>query len=676
MTSQTLLLLVAVLVVTVAFLLCRTLQGGRPSPGEGAEIERLRDRVRRIAESEERYRSLVEATTELIVQRDSLGRITFANAGFGCLVGTDAFALVGSTVEVPCLEHGPMAEGPDGVRRIERRLAPVNGPPRWFSFIEMPVVGSDGQTQWLHAGSDITGRIEAARSLDEALSRAEAANVAKSRFLATVSHEFRTPLNGILGMADLVLDTGLDAEQRTYVEAVRTSGKALLSLIDGILDFSRIESGRLDLAAAPFDLAALAEGVVELLAPRAQDKGIEIALDLGEDFAGAVIGDADRVRQILVNLAGNAVKFTQTGGVGIEIARTEDGVALTVRDTGPGIPPERIPHLFEEFEQGDGSASRRHEGTGLGLAITRRLVARMGGRIETESLVGQGSRFTAILPLAEDASAPPPEPVSLNGRRVLIVAQSPFQAPYLARRLVRAGARAEVVSIEAGALAALATQPFDAVIADRSLGDSTVRTLARAAKGHGVRCSLVLLSPFDRREFGAPGAAGFDGYLIKPVRARSLLDRLKAPASSPSAAAEPAVDAPSEPAPRSGARVLLAEDNPINALLATKALERLGATVVPARDGLEAVALFEDGRFDLALVDIRMPGLDGLETARRIRALEAARGARRLHLVALTANAGREDERAAQAAGFDDFLPKPLNLRALPALLDRRSDAA
>lgn len=675
MTSQTLALILSVL--AGAFVLVVLLRRHGMPAVEGAEVEHLQARIQRITESEERYRALVEATTEIVVQRDALGRITFANAGFGRLVGAEAFALVGSTLEASCLQHGPVEERPDGVRRVERRLAPVTGPPRWFSIIEMPVAGPTGETQWLHAGSDITERIESARSLDEALTRAEAANVAKSRFLATVSHEFRTPLNGILGMAALVLDTGLDAEQRTYVEAVRSSGKALLSLIDGILDFSRIESGRLDLAAAPFDLATLAEGVVELLAPRAQDKGIEIALDIAEDVAPMVIGDADRVRQILVNLAGNAVKFTQTGGVGIEIGREDDHVALTVRDTGPGIPSERIPLLFEEFEQGDGSASRRHEGTGLGLAITRRLVARMGGRIEAESALGQGSRFTALLPLeAAGTEDPVAAPVCLHGRTVLIVAASPFQAPFLARRLSRVGAHATVVDTEAAGLAALSGAGFDAIIADRSLGDAAVRTLAQAAKAGGVRCSLVLLSPFDRREFGSPGAAGFDSYLVKPVRARSLFDRLMAPArpigggEGPSAAAPPRVAA-------SGPRVLLAEDNPINALLATKALERLGATVVPARDGLEAVALFsEGGAFDLALIDIRMPGLDGLETARRIRALEASREGGPLHLVALTANAGRDDELAARAAGFDGFLAKPLNLRALPALLERRSAAA
>lgn len=650
------------------------------SKAEAAEVEHLQDRIWWLAESEERYRALVEATTEIIVQRDVQGRITFANAGFARLLGMQPLDLVGSTAQLETIEEGPVEARADGVRRIEMRAMPVDGRPRWFSLIEMPVTDARGQTQWLRAGSDVTARVEAARSLDEALSRAEAANVAKSRFLATVSHEFRTPLNGILGMADLVLETGLDPEQRTYVEAVHTSGKALLSLIDGILDFSRIEAGRLDLAAEPFDLGGLAEGVVELLAPRAQDKGIEIALDVADDVPATVVGDPDRVRQILTNLAGNAVKFTAQGGVGLAIARCADGIALSIQDTGPGIPDDRIPILFEEFEQGDSSASRRHEGTGLGLAITRRLVARMGGRIEAVSRVGHGSTFTVVLPL--DASGePPPSAASLPGRPILIVADSPFQAPFLARRLTRSGASAVVVATLDAGLDALSAVSFDAVIADRALGDVAVRTLALEARRRSVRCSLILLSPFDRREFGAPGAAGFDSYLIKPVRARSLFDRLLAPAQ-PAGPVDDGVAAPAlRPAAARRLCVLLAEDNAINALLATRALEKLGARVVLAHDGLEALAHLDrrsregEGAFDLALIDIRMPGLDGLETARRIRAREAESGGGRLHLVALTANAGRDDERAALDAGFDGFLAKPLNLRALPALLERRAAA-
>ena len=652
---------------------------------ESDTTEALQDRLWQIAESEERYRVLVEATTEAVVQRDGQGRITFASEGFAALLGMKPLELIGSTLSPQVIERGASEQRADGVRVVEERLVPVDGVPRWFSFVEMPAAGSADGPNWLRAGQDVTARVEAARSLDEAKSRAEAANVAKSRFLATVSHELRTPLNGILGMADLLLDTPLDPEQRTYVEAFRTSGKALLGLVDGILDFSRIEAGRLDLAAEPFDVAALVEGVVELLAPRAQDKGLEIALDIADDLAALRVGDADRVRQILVNLAGNAIKFTQTGGVGVSLARQGQGLGegfvLTVEDTGPGIPEERIPILFEEFEQGDDSAS--HEGTGLGLAITRRLVERMNGTIEARSTVGRGSTFRVVLPLPAADDATLPETPSLGPRKVLIVAASPYQAPFLARRLSRSGAAAVVVDSAEAGLDALSGVAFDALIADRSLGDAAVRRLAAEAARSGVRCSLILLSPFDRREFGAPNAAGFDSYLIKPVRTRSLFDRLLEPRPTP--ARSPA-DAPGRPEPAEtargkaaapGRRVLLAEDNPINALLATKALERLGAEVTHARDGLEALAAAEgQGPFDLALIDIRMPGLDGLEVARRIRAREAETGATPLHLVALTANSGREDAAAAYAAGFDGFLPKPLNLRALPALLDRRLEAA
>ncbi len=650
--------------------------GGRGEGGRHEQVdEDLHDRIWRIAESEERYRALVAATMDVIVQRDALGRITFANDGFARLVGREPLELIGATLDLPVLEEGAVSVGADGVRRIERRIQGTDGRAHWFAFVEMPTGRADEPLQWLCAGCDVTGRVEAVRSLDGALARAEAANVAKSRFLATVSHEFRTPLNGILGMTDLVLGTPLDPEQRTYVEAVRTSGKALLGLIDGILDFSRIEAGRLDLAAEPFDPAALAEAVVELLAPRAQDKGIEIALDVADDLPRALVGDADRVRQILLNLAGNAVKFTGTGGVGIGLSRGPEGLCLAVTDTGPGIPEERLPLLFEEFEQGDGSASRRHEGTGLGLAITRRLAVRMGGRIEATSRPGHGSVFRAVLPLPEaPAGAERPSAAgALAGRRVLIVADSPFQAPYLARILTRSGSSATVVGDARAGLDALAGAGFDALIADRALGDAAVRRLADEARRCGVRTRLILLSPFDRREFGAPAASGFDSYLIKPVRARSLVDRLLAPsARGPGLVAPVPVPARGRPAARQ--RVLLAEDNPINALLATRALERLGAEVVHAADGRLALArLADSGPFDLALIDVRMPHLDGHATARRIRADEAG-GAARLHLVALTANAGAEDERAARAAGFDGFLAKPLDLKALPALLQR--DAA
>lgn len=667
-----------VLALLVAAALAVDRWRARRAPSDEGEAERLHDRLWRISESEDRYRALVAATTEVIVQRDARGRITYANADYAHLLGREPIELLGAQIDLEILDRSAVEIGDDGVRRMEAQVRSVDGRVRWFAFVEMPVAHGDAM-HWLRAGRDVTARVEAIRSRDAALERAESASVAKSRFLATVSHEMRTPLNGILGMAELVLGTQLNPEQRTYVEAVRTSGQALLGLIDGVLDFSRIEAGRLDLAAEPFSLPSVAEGVVELLAPRAQDKGIEIALDVAEGFPACLVGDADRVRQILINLAGNAIKFTDRGGVGVSIAFTRseagpDEVVLAVADTGPGIPEDRLPILFEEFEQGDGSASRSHEGTGLGLAITRRLVTRMGGRIEAASRVGRGTTFRVLLPLPEVVAAPSSEPLPrLDGQRCLIVADSPFQAPYLARCLSRAGAATVIVDTLESGLDALSGAAFDAMLADRALGDAAVRQLADAARACGVGCSLVLLSPFDRRGFGAASAAGFDGYLIKPVRERSLFERLLAPPAP--------VEIPSAPpaaAPRAGAgmRVLLAEDNPINALLATRALERLGAAVIHAVDGLEALEHLEtNGPFDLALIDVRMPRLDGHETARRIRAAESA-GRGRLHLVALTANVGLEDEAAAREAGFDGFLAKPLNLKLLPALLERRAARA
>lgn len=629
--------------------------------------ESLHDLVWRASEGEERYRTLVAATTDLVVQRDLDGRITFADEGYAKLLGRSPSELVGEPVEPLILDGDTVSVRDDGLRRIETRILGADGRERWFDVVEVPIMDEDGAVQWMRAGRDITERVEAVRALDAALTRAESASVAKSRFLATVSHEMRTPLNGIIGMTDLLVGTQIDPEQQTYIEAVRASGKALLGLIDGILDFSRIEAGRIDLAAEPFDPASVAESVVELLAPRAQDKGLEIALDVGAEVPPSLIGDADRFRQIVVNLAGNAIKFTERGGVGVSLAFGPDGLVLTVSDTGPGISEERLPRLFEEFEQGEEGSANRHEGTGLGLAITRRLATRMGGRIETQSRLGTGSTFRTILPLpaAPSAGEAIGEAPRLAGRRCLIVADSPFQAPFLASALARHGGAAVIVrGLEEG-LDALSAVAFDAVIADRALGDRAVRRIAEAAQSCGVRRRLVLLSPFDRRDFGAPASAGFDGYLIKPVRARSLVEQM---------AATPATAAPPRPAPQpavasSGLRVLLAEDNPINTLLATRALERLGCTVVHAPDGAEAVSRFRDsGPFDLGLIDIRMPRMDGHEVAQQIRLEEAGRE-NRLRLIALTANASRDDEAKAHEAGFDGFLAKPLDLKRLPDLL-------
>jgi signal transduction histidine kinase/DNA-binding response OmpR family regulator len=558
-------------------------------------------------------------------------------------------------------------------QRIATRLGP-----RWIAWREGFIRSDAGQPAELQCvGRDVTDRTQTERALADARDQANAANRAKSRFLAMASHEIRTPLNGILGMSSLLLDTSLTPEQATYAKAVKTSGDALLSLIEELLDYSKIEAGKIDLEQRPFALTSLIEDITELLAPRAQAKSLEIAAYVDERLPTEVIGDAARLRQVLLNLAGNAIKFTATGGVAliVEPGIWPNEISFLVRDTGIGIAPEARERIFREFEQADERIARNYGGTGLGLSISERIVKRMSGRIALESQPGAGSTFEVSIPLAAsvDGGQRPFVAPNLAGQSIMLVSTQSIEASLVARRLQRWGGQTCFVSDTDVAMALLPERSWHAVLVDRALGDDTVQAIGDAAQ-HCATQRILMFTPSTRQEL-KPSSA-FTAYLVKPVRAASLAARL---------AATPEVDAPlladdlvdaEAPAqkPASGLSVLVAEDNEINALLMRSLLTRLGHHTVIATDGAEALESWLAAKsagtpYDLVLMDVQMPELDGIEATKRIRTLEASEPGRRTPILALTANTLNEDRYACFEAGMDGFLIKPLDREKLAEAL-------
>ncbi|MGE0859803.1 MAG: response regulator [Gammaproteobacteria bacterium] len=540
-------------------------------------------------------------------------------------------------------------------------------------------------------------------ALIEARDRAEQAARAKSDFLATMSHEIRTPMNGVLGMTELILATELNGKQRRFASTIRRSGEALLAIINDILDFSKIEAGKLEIQHTVFDLRQLVEDTVAFFAEQAQRKHLALHADFPPGAHAAYRGDPDRIRQVLMNLVGNALKFTERGEVLLKVlpgARTDDREHLRfeVRDTGIGIAPAHQAHIFESFRQADGSTTRRFGGTGLGLAISARLVELMRGAIGVDSTEGRGSTFCFELELtrmpASSIAAQIASHTDFAGRRVLVVDDHATNREILQHQFENwgmhyRGAETGEQGMTLLAQAARAGQPYDVVVLDRRLPDTDGIDLARRIKAEPALAAsrLVMLSSIDQLEqTGQWLKAGIEVYVNKPVRQTELHDAigiaLAAGGAGPTIGAQAELLPSKPPAPavvELGAHVLVAEDNPVNQELARSMLEALGCSVVVVEDGEQALEAITDSPldrrqrpYDLVLMDCQMPRLDGFEATRGIRRWEARNERQRpLPIVALTANALSGDRERCLKAGMTDYLAKPFTQEQLAGVVKR-----
>ncbi len=667
------------------------------------DIARRKHNLQLVRESEERYRRISELISDFTyacrIEPD--GRIVsiWATGAFSRMTGLDINDLdpYSALVSRICLEDAYIAlhhtdrlfEGKPDV--AEFRITNKDGETRWIRDYVRPIWDdTEGRVTWFYGASqDITERKQMEESLRDAKDVAEAATLAKSQFLANMSHEIRTPLNAIIGMTSMLLETKLDEEQRDFVETVRTSSDALLSVINDILDFSKIEAGKLDLEKLPFHLRQCLEEAIDIVAPHTAGKALDLVYDIAEDVPQVVVGDVARLRQIFVNLIGNAVKFTEVGEVVVHIGNggmIEEEVSrcmieISVRDTGIGIPRDRLSRLFKSFSQIDASTTRKYGGTGLGLAITSKLVEMMGGRIWVESTVGKGSIFhiAILFEVAQDSlqSRDGLDTQQLTGRRALVVDDNQTNRLILTRQLQSWGIVTEQAGGGSEALDRIDRQGrYDLVVLDMRMPEMDGLAVAREIRNRYSDDGplLVMLTSigqrFDRQEDGILNA-----YLTKPVKPSQLYDLLsdlffQEGSGENGAAEEEPFQVDANFAEQHPLRILLAEDNAVNQKVATRMLAKLGYRVDVAANGLEVVAALERQPYDLILMDIQMPEMDGLEATQRIRKRWRGRETP-LRIIAMTAYAFQADLERCMEAGMDGYISKPIRMEGLVEILSR-----